>query len=297
MSRRLDCPACQSLRQQFAFDVKGYAIVRCHECGSLFVRDVPDADQIQSLYLEEGYYQHSPDSVERIQAENRRRCQTLRRLTEGRNLLDVGCAAGFLLDAAKTAGFDACGVDQTPHTVAEARRRGHRVTLGTLNDVAKRAGTNDSGFDAVTALDVIEHVPDPCLFLQQLVDLTRPGGIVVLSTPNYSGLVARLMGRRDPYLIPPEHLNFFTISGLHALAARTEVHVERLETFGRLTKPEIRRLGARYLPSYLKAFHQLFGRTVGLGIRSLNLLKFGVELEVYLRKPAAARPLAMTRAA
>lgn len=297
MSRRFFCPACNSPRQRLSFHAKGFAIARCEECASLFVQEPPNSAQIQSIYLEQGYYQHSPDSIDRIRAENARRCRTLLRLSPGRKLLDVGCAAGFLLDAATAAGFEAYGLDQTPHTVAEARARGHRVVLGTLEELARDPGEQGGGYDVVTALDVIEHVPDPGSFLQQLVDLTRPGGLTVLSTPNYSGLVARVMGPRDPYMIPPEHLNFFTVTGLRALAARADVHIERMETFGRLTTPEIDRLGARYLPMILKPLHHAFGGLVGMGVRSLNLAKVGIEIEIYLRKPATARSLTATRAA
>jgi 2-polyprenyl-3-methyl-5-hydroxy-6-metoxy-1,4-benzoquinol methylase len=297
MSARTCCPACRCSQIRSAFHVGGFAIVRCDECRSLFVRQPPSSAEIQSIYLDQAYYTHDPGSIERIRSENGRRCRLLTRLTEGRKLLDVGCAAGFLLDAAKASGFEVQGVDQTPHTVALAKSHGHQVFLGTLDDLTRRHPEHKGSFDVVTALDVIEHVPEPLEFLRQVVDLARPGGIVVLSTPNYSGLVARLMGPRDPYLIPPEHLNFFTLSGLKALAARTGVHVERTETFGRLTALGMRRMGARFLPGFLMPLHLPFGWMIGMGIQSLNLVKAGIEAEVYLRKPAATPARALAPAA
>lgn len=272
-------------------------MARCGGCASLFVRELPSAAQLQSIYLEQTYYTHDPESTGRIQAENARRCRRLVRMTAGRKLLDVGCAAGHLLDSAKEAGFDVVGVDQTPHTVAEARARGHRVVLGTLEELVANQPDQQGAYDVVTALDVIEHVPDPQSFLQKLVDLARPGGLVVLSTPNYSGLVARLLGARDPFMIPPEHLNFFTIDGLHALANRAQVRIERMETFGRLTAAERRRQGERFLPSLFKPLHAPFGLLVAGGIYGLNWVKLGIEVEVYLRKPKSAAMASLSRAA
>jgi SAM-dependent methyltransferase len=288
MLLRNRCPACDGAQHRLAFHVQGFAIAKCERCQSLFVRQPPDPRQIQSIYLDQAYYRHEPASIERIQAENARRCRTLARIAAGRKLLDVGCAAGYLLDAAQAAGFESEGVDQTPHTVAEARAKGHRVTLGTLDDVARQQPSSTRQFDVVTALDVIEHVPEPQLFLQQLADFTRPGGVIVLSTPNYSGLVARWMGPRDPYMTPPEHLNFFTFHGLKELARRTRLEIERTETFGRLTGPERQRIGGRFLPGFLRPLQGSLGAAIGLGIRSLNLVQAGIEAEVYLRKPQSS---------
>ena len=57
-------------------------------------------------------------------------------------------------------------------------------------------------------------MPVPSEFLTGISTLLNSKAILILSTPNYSGLVAKLLGKRDPFLTPPEHLNFFTYKGL-----------------------------------------------------------------------------------
>lgn len=111
------------------------------------------------------------------------RCGGLR----DRRVLDVGCGAGLLSEAMCERGAKVTGIDASPHTLGAARlhlhESGHdiRYVDATAEEWARQ---HDGGYDIVTCMELIEHVPDPRSMLGACAQLVRPGGHVVLSTIN-----------------------------------------------------------------------------------------------------------------
>ncbi len=108
----------------------------------------------------------------------------LRRPLAGRGLLDVGCGAGLLCEPMARLGAAVTGVDAAPENIAAAKA--HAAASGL--DIDYRAGELSAQglgqFDIVTSLEVIEHVADPAEFIMQLTEHLRPGGLLLMSTPN-----------------------------------------------------------------------------------------------------------------
>ena len=102
------------------------------------------------------------------------------------DLLDVGCGAGLAAEAFARAGHDVLGLDAGEAVIAAAERHAAGQDLS----LRYRAGTlasliaESAQFDAITAFEVIEHVPEPRGFLAELASLLAPGGVLVLSTLN-----------------------------------------------------------------------------------------------------------------
>jgi 2-polyprenyl-6-hydroxyphenyl methylase / 3-demethylubiquinone-9 3-methyltransferase len=115
----------------------------------------------------------------------------------GLRVLDLGCGAGVAAEALARRGFDVLGVDAAPDVIGaaadHARGQGLRLAyrVGTAEDVLAEG----LRFPIVTALEVIEHVPDAVAFVRGLAALVEPGGLAFLSTLNRtrrSFLVAKL---------------------------------------------------------------------------------------------------------
>jgi 2-polyprenyl-6-hydroxyphenyl methylase/3-demethylubiquinone-9 3-methyltransferase len=101
-------------------------------------------------------------------------------------LLDVGCGAGLAAEAFARRGFDVLGLDASGAAIDAARAHAEQQNLvlayrlGTAQDLLAER----ERFPVITALEVIEHVPDPAGFLATLAALLAPGGRLFLSTLN-----------------------------------------------------------------------------------------------------------------
>jgi 2-polyprenyl-6-hydroxyphenyl methylase/3-demethylubiquinone-9 3-methyltransferase len=105
----------------------------------------------------------------------------------GRRVLDVGCGGGLLAEGMARRGARVTGIDLAPESLKVARL--HALEAGIdveYREIAAEtlADTDAGGFDLVTCLEMLEHVPDPVAIVAALASLVRPGGDVICSTIN-----------------------------------------------------------------------------------------------------------------
>ena len=111
---------------------------------------------------------------------------------EGKRALDVGCGAGLLAEPLARLGASVTAIDASAELIEAARAHARGQGL----EIDYRAGAVeelDDEFDLVTAMEVIEHVADPTLFVGALAARLAPGGLLILSTPNATGWSKLLM--------------------------------------------------------------------------------------------------------
>jgi 2-polyprenyl-3-methyl-5-hydroxy-6-metoxy-1,4-benzoquinol methylase len=113
----------------------------------------------------------------------------LRPSRPGARALDVGCGVGQVVARLAEAGFEAWGVDVSEPNIARARKFSERC----LFYDGRSLPFPDRHFASVGALNVLEHVDEPEVFIGELVRVVEPGGRIVLSSPNFF----RVLGFRD----------------------------------------------------------------------------------------------------
>jgi len=141
-----------------------------------------------------------------------------KRMRSGR-LLDIGCAEGFLLAWAQKRGYDSYGMDISAYAIGQlnTKRPVSKLCLGSIEALP----IIEDYFDVITCFDVLEHLQQPLIGLQEMNRCLKTGGMLVISTPNINSHGLTLKGKnwfgyRDPthisILSPEEWLNLLNKS-------------------------------------------------------------------------------------
>lgn len=150
-------------------------------------------------------------------------------------LLDVGCGTGGMLASAARRGWQVAGIEPNRQAAGRARQRVCRaeVFCGPVEAFAEAA----ERFDLITCLEVIEHLRDPAAALSRLYGCLRPGGLLVATTPDASGVHARLSGRRWVHW-HRDHLWYFDRRSLRRLAMQAGFAQVRCGTAWKVFTPK-----------------------------------------------------------
>ena len=195
----------------------GYTLVRCAACTTLHVSPIPSDDFLAAHYQAGEYFEGDSSQGYRSYADMRkalvphfkRRIEQLEAELPSRgSLLDYGCAAGYFLEAARQNGWQISGVE-----LADAMARQAERSLG-IPIAHTLAELPEARFDVVTLWEVIEHLPRPVEVMRQLLERLRPGGALMLSTPNTGHWQAVNEPEAWVSYRPPSHLLYFTRSTL-----------------------------------------------------------------------------------
>jgi SAM-dependent methyltransferase len=240
-----------------------YDLMGCSACGFRFKHpQIP-----QSLLLEcyrkadKGNWEERVDPVQR-------RFDLLKTLLErhsrGRRILDIGCFNGALLEYLGPQ-WQRHGVEPSMDAADLARERGVKVLGATLEDLPDNAGP----FDAVTAIDVAEHIAHPLPFFRRVQRMLAPGGVALFVTGDFQSSGWRLQGSRYWYCSLPEHVSFYARPVMEHIGRETGlgiVEYRRLchgrygkrKALGELVKNTGYRIGVSLRGLGLKRLRQVF---------------------------------------
>lgn len=198
---------------------------RCENCGSLIkIMNEADYGAIDVTY-DPGNLLKTDDVSElkrELRIEERRAvlASALDRLQRAPDdsrrprLLDIGCGMGAFLLAGRELGFDVQGVEPS-----ESHSRIGRDVFGLPIATAyfRREDFEPQSFDIVILSHVIEHLFDPRRALADIADLVRPGGLIMVMTPNAESSSALLSGAAWSMLAPDDHVTMLSPRAARAL--------------------------------------------------------------------------------
>jgi len=204
------CPACAGVETLPRGAKNGVPLAECRACATLYAASSPAA----AGFDYDGYYDEAnlsvPDFVGARLDEIFASFAPYRRTNR---LLDIGCGAGSLLEAARRAGWEAHGTEVSRPAVEHARRAGFEVFCGDLS----AAPFPEGHFDVVTASEILEHLDDPRAMLREVARVLRPGGLFWATTPHGRGISAKVLGLNWSIVVPPDHLHLFSLKGVRRL--------------------------------------------------------------------------------
>jgi 2-polyprenyl-3-methyl-5-hydroxy-6-metoxy-1,4-benzoquinol methylase len=146
------------------------------------------------------------------------------------------------------------GLDVDDAGVADARARGYEAHVVDCRDVAAIRAAGIEPADVVVAGEVIEHLDDPGSFLDGLHGLVAPDGVLIVTTPNASGLVNALGGLVNLEVNHPDHVSSFTCHTLDQLLTRHAWQPVEHDVFVQSVKPgDARSARARVLTAGARA--------------------------------------------
>jgi 2-polyprenyl-3-methyl-5-hydroxy-6-metoxy-1,4-benzoquinol methylase len=201
------CPLCGSdffkrLPFEYSYAGRSFPGCKCDECGLMFISVQPDRKMLEQMY-DAAYFESdfrcgsAPaayfDNEEAFADEAASALTLIRKLTgrDSGRFLEIGCAGGWLLKAAREDGWEVAGVEISAEAADFAGKKlGLDVFSGQLNEAAFPGGS----FDVVYMADVLEHVPDPVGFAAELRRIVATDGRLVICGPTALNALARGRG-------------------------------------------------------------------------------------------------------
>lgn len=214
----IKCPICEDIQNKYRFFVLDKQYVscvyhQCKQCKALFLHYLSPQEQ----FYDENYYNLPYKSKFSINAVEwlldiyacwrARRISSL--ISSKARILDVGCGDGrFLYCLSKTnKKFDLHGTEISPQVAKRAKKRvDHRAWIHTVETL--KPYFPDNSFEAITLIQVFEHLSFPINFLNEARHVLRTNGFLIISYPNINSLQAKIFGRYWFHLDPPRHLHF-----------------------------------------------------------------------------------------
>jgi 2-polyprenyl-3-methyl-5-hydroxy-6-metoxy-1,4-benzoquinol methylase len=231
------CNVCGKRDKKVYWDCEDFSFAKCRHCGLVYQYPQPAFEELKARYRQ-AYFQYELENDQ-----NFFELMVLGLKDIGfdklpdsyfpsRRFLDIGCATGLLVRHMRDSGWEAQGVELCEESASYGiQTRGVPIFIGTL----EAAAFPENYFSVIHFSHLIEHVPDPSLFLTEVRRILAPGGMAIITTPNRQGLQARLLGRNWRSAIA-DHLTLFSKKTFAQLLKKAGFASEKVVTWGGLAK-------------------------------------------------------------
>lgn len=220
----MKCYLCDKNEYEEYCKVGKTKILKCINCGFVQMEDREFSPN--EIYGPE-YFTHSKyKDREALKKEHKRRKNIIGKyITNGSNIIDIGCASGEFVNFIKES-YNVYGNDFSEFAIKEAKRNNEEIKNHFFCGAIDESGLELESFDAICMWDVIEHLREPKEMINNLYKYIKKGGYMIISTPNVGSFFAKITGNKWPFMTPPEHLSFFdknTLTNLFTSNGKWEV--------------------------------------------------------------------------
>jgi SAM-dependent methyltransferase len=202
------------------------AMVECAACGLVQSALALAPAEIVQLYAAMDDDAYLESAAMRGESNYQQVKRALKGLDSATRVLEIGAGSGALVDLLSKDFAQIEGVEPSDAFCAYAKEK-HGLELRCCG-VEDLDGSGE--YDAVLALDVIEHVASPADFMATVRRLLKPGGRVVIVTPNLGSITAKLLGQKWWHIRPP-HVYYFSTASFRRLAEQHDLQVESVRNF------------------------------------------------------------------
>ena len=242
---RRECPVCRSGEKITLFlthddrygQPDSYTVLECRHCGACYLREAIPPEQIHILY--EKYYGYVPTNTipgnpkmarSSLLSRLLRRFRVVRAydkwwkawtaqrdlvwsIHRNERVLEIGCGYGGLAGSVQSRGAQWTGVEVDSNACQSVCSRGLVCLCGTIETL----DLPEDAYDTIIGSQVIEHVSDPRSFMMHCARILRPGGRLLLQTPNANSRYRRTFGANWIHWFVPYHQVLFSPQSLNHL--------------------------------------------------------------------------------
>jgi SAM-dependent methyltransferase len=210
------CPLCQS-KSKFVFEAVGFAVRDCLRCAHRFAEISADEAHVSEIYADSyfsgggaGYSDYLADG-EMLKLRGQMYAKKLERLSVVKGkMLDVGAAAGFILQGFIESGWQGVGLEPN----AEMVRTGREKFKLDIRQSSFESFETGEKFDLISMIQVVAHLYAPREAFQKAFDLLDGSGFLLIETWNRESISARVFGKNWHEYSPPSVLQWFSERGL-----------------------------------------------------------------------------------
>ncbi len=238
----IPCPACACERVERAFNKWGFDYVVCRACGTLYQSPRPPQDNFERFYQESKSARYWAKTFFPSVAEARKthlfrpKVQAVRKLCGDDNfspsaVADIGAGYGLFLEEWRREfpRAELTAIEPNPDLAEVCRAKGLTVIEDFIENVDSRGA-----YDMVVALELIEHIYDPCRFCSSLRQFLKKNGRLLLTGLTVDGFDIQVLWEHSKSVSPPQHINFISVAGFGKLLARAGFSKVRIFTPGKL---------------------------------------------------------------
>lgn len=228
----INCNICGSKEYKNFKKINDYQIVKCSQCGLVYLNPRPIQQEINKEYSAEYHIERllrkEPKTIKEIEEEINKNIgraeEIVSQFGNKGKLLDIGCSAGFFIACLRRYGWDVKGIDISEWATEFAREK---LKLNVFTGMVEDIQFNKK-FDIITMYHILEHLPNPIGSLKKVSEIIADDGVLIIKGPNLSSFDRAWHGEKWRRYDLPLHLYHFTPNTYQMILKRAGFSIQKI---------------------------------------------------------------------